>query len=77
MVSVLGERCSALAFSSDFSVFLFGGRFVGHALWILFCTAFYSGLVFCSGMMFCSAFSSLKRCFVHLAKFGANSVDVR
>ena len=39
--------------------------------------AFCSGLAFCSGTVFCSAFCSLKRCFVHVAKFGLNSVRVQ
>ena len=49
----------------------------GHGLQILFCTAFCSGLVVCWSAAFCSAFCSPKRCFVHLAKFGLNSVRVR
>ena len=53
------------------------GVLLGHHLWMLFCAAYCSGLVFCSGTVFCSAFCLLKRCFVHLAKFGLNSFHVR
>ena len=61
--------CSAWGVRAALDV-LFSVLF-GHSSWISFCTAF------CSGLVFCSAFCWLKRCFVHFAKFGLNSVRVR
>ena len=65
-----GVRCSEndvafSAFCSEFFMFLFGGRFVRHGVFVrrwMFCSAFFFGhglwilvcMAFCSGLMFCS-----------------------